>query len=47
MNTPSTVGDNWKWRMTKGALKKSKANELRKLAIFYNRLDDDEEEEEV
>ncbi len=47
MNTPSTVGDNWKWRMTKGALKKSKANELRKLAIFYNRLDDDEEEEEA
>ena len=33
--------------MTKGALKKSKANELRKLAIFYNRLDDDEEEEEA
>lgn len=38
MNTPSTVGDNWKWRMTKGALTKKKAKELKDLAIFYARL---------
>lgn len=37
MNTPSTVGDNWKWRLTKGALTKKKAKELKKLAEFYAR----------
>jgi len=45
MNTPSTVGDNWKWRMKKGALTKKKANELRKLAIFYNRFVEEEDDE--
>lgn len=37
MNTPSTVGDNWKWRMKKGALTKKKAKELKDLAEFYAR----------
>lgn len=37
MNTPSTVGDNWKWRLTKGALTKKKAKELKRLAEFYAR----------
>lgn len=38
MNTPSTVGDNWKWRMLKGSLTKKKAKELKELAKFYARL---------
>ena len=38
MNTPSTVGDNWKWRMLKGSLTKKKAKELKELAEFYARL---------
>ena len=38
MNTPSTVGDNWKWRMLKGSLTKKKAKELKALAEFYARL---------
>lgn len=38
MNTPSTVGNNWKWRMLKGSLTKKKAKELKELAEFYARL---------
>ena len=38
MNTPSTVGDNWKWRMLKGSITKKKAKELKELAEFYARL---------
>ena len=38
MNTPSTVGNNWKWRMLKGSLTKKKAKELKDLAKFYGRL---------
>lgn len=38
MNTPSTVGNNWKWRMLKGSLTKKKAKELKDLAEFYARL---------
>ncbi len=45
MNTPSTLGDNWKWRMTKGCLKKAHAKKLYKLAEFYARLPEEEEEE--
>ena len=41
MNTPSTVGDNWKWRMLKGSLTKKKAKELKDLAKFYARLEID------
>ena len=44
MNTPSTLGDNWKWRMKKGALKKAHAKKLYKLAEFYARLPESEEE---
>lgn len=44
MNTPSTLGDNWKWRMKKGCLKKAHAKKLYKLAEFYARLPKKEEE---
>lgn len=44
MNTPSTVGNNWKWRMLKGALTKKKAKELKELAKFYARYVEEEEE---
>lgn len=37
MNTPSTVGNNWKWRMLKGSLTSADAKELKALAEFYNR----------
>lgn len=46
MNTPSTLGDNWKWRMTKGCLKKQHAKKLYKLAEFYARLPKEEEDEQ-
>lgn len=45
MNTPSTVGNNWKWRMAKGCLKKQHAKKLYKLAEFYARLPKEEEVE--
>ena len=38
MNTPSTVGDNWKWRMTSGELTAAHAKKLKKLAELYGRL---------
>ena len=46
MNTPSTVGDNWKWRMKKGALTKKKAKELKKLAETFGRYKEEKEEVE-
>ncbi len=38
MNTPSTVGNNWKWRMKKGSLTVAHAKELKELAEFYARI---------
>jgi len=37
MNTPSTTGANWAWRMKKGDLKKSAAEELNFLSTLYGR----------
>lgn len=41
MNTPSTVGDNWKWRMTAGQLTAEHAKKLNKLAKLYGRLEEE------
>lgn len=37
MNTPSTTGENWAWRMKKTSLKKSLAENLRFLSGMYGR----------
>jgi len=37
MNFPSTLGDNWKWRMKKGEFDDKACEKLRKLADTYNR----------
>lgn len=37
MNTPSTLGDNWKWRMKKGACTKKLAERIRTLTELYGR----------
>ena len=37
MNMPSTTGANWSWRMPKGSLKKSSAEELRFVSELYGR----------
>lgn len=37
MNTPSTVGNNWKWRMQKGSLTSADAKALKHLVEMYNR----------
>ncbi|MCD8379534.1 MAG: 4-alpha-glucanotransferase [Lachnospiraceae bacterium] len=37
INTPSTLGDNWKWRMREGAADKALASKIRKLTRFCNR----------
>lgn len=37
MNTPSTVGGNWKWRLLKGQLTKELEDQLRKYTIIYGR----------
>ena len=38
INTPSTLGDNWRWRVRKKALSQEKAEEIRKLTEVYGRL---------
>ena len=38
INTPSTLGDNWKWRMKQGAFTKELAEKMRNMAKLYGRL---------
>ena len=38
INTPSTVGGNWVWRMKEGAFTKALANEIRRITKLYARL---------
>lgn len=38
MNTPSTVGGNWQWRLQPGALSDELAEELRDMTALYRRL---------
>lgn len=40
MNYPSTLGNNWKWRMKEGAFKPSLRRKLLKLTTIYGRLQD-------
>lgn len=37
MNTPSTLGNNWKWRMLKEELTEDKKNFLKHITILYSR----------
>lgn len=38
INTPSTLGDNWVWRLEKGEITDSLLNEIRKITKLYGRL---------
>lgn len=38
INIPSTLGNNWKWRMDKGALNDKLAEEIAEMAKLYGRL---------
>ena len=38
INTPSTLGCNWKWRMDKDALDPKLAKKIYKMAKLYGRL---------
>ena len=38
INTPSTLGDNWKWRMKPGAFTEEIAEKMRGMAKLYGRL---------
>ena len=38
INTPSTLGDNWKWRMSKGAATDELAEKIYGLTKMYGRL---------
>lgn len=37
INTPSTLGDNWKWRVTKDKLTDKVADKIRKYTNVYRR----------
>jgi 4-alpha-glucanotransferase len=43
MNTPSTLGGNWAWRMAEGAFTSELARELARLSRLYGRNLDDPE----
>jgi 4-alpha-glucanotransferase len=38
INIPSTLGDNWKWRLDRGDLQDALAYEIRDLTGLYGRL---------
>lgn len=42
MNIPSTIGDNWKWRIRPGALTPALAKRLYTMTKLYGRLDQDD-----
>lgn len=46
INTPSTLGNNWRWRMKKGAFEKERIQKCRRLAELYGRCRKEEKEEE-
>ena len=37
INTPSTLGNNWRWRMKQGCLTKELADQIRELTTLYGR----------
>ena len=39
MNTPSTLGGNWVWRIKSDALTDELAAKLKNLAVTYNRVE--------
>ncbi|MGN0407604.1 MAG: 4-alpha-glucanotransferase, partial [Bacteroides sp.] len=45
INTPSTLGDNWKWRMEKGSLDEKHAMRMKHLASVYGRINTQNESE--
>ena len=47
INTPSTIGENWKWRATADQIANSIAKKLRKCMKMYARLNEPEVEEET
>ena len=44
INTPSTLGDNWKWRMKKDAFTDKLAKEMKEMTKLYGRLQKEEKE---
>ena len=38
INTPSTLGNNWKWRLSDKALTKALSKEIKKVTKVYARL---------
>jgi len=38
INTPSTLGDNWKWRMKRGVFTEELVGKIRELTRLYGRL---------
>ena len=38
MNAPSTLGDNWKWRLTKNQISETTLYHMREVTRIYGRL---------
>ena len=39
INTPSTLGDNWNWRMKENSVTKQLAEKIRRLSEIYGRCE--------
>ena len=37
INTPSTLGNNWKWRMKKDVLTDELKDDIKKISVLYGR----------
>lgn len=46
INTPSTLGGNWTWRMEKGAFTEELAGQMKRLTVIYGRSRKEESKEE-
>lgn len=40
INTPSTLGNNWKWRMKKDVLTDELKDDIKKISVLYGRNSD-------
>ena len=53
MNTPATLGDNWKWRLTRGQISDTTLYHIREVTRIYGRIcresvvEESEEETEI
>jgi 4-alpha-glucanotransferase len=46
MNTPGTIDNNWKWKLTKNALNKDNMAVIKRMAYIFTRIPENNNEEQ-